>query len=125
MSTYKITNITHLAGKREVKYNSKIDIDYVDEMSKKIISVKPNETVYLTVPSLPISVHRLRVKNLVTVVEISSSELTKLLNDAKPKVIKTESTEEVEKKIQQKQHAQTGKKKLSKKEEEIDIEKDM
>jgi hypothetical protein len=123
MSTYKITNITHLAGKREVKYNSTIDIEYVDEMSKKIISVKPNETVYLTVPSLPLSVHRLRVKNLITVMEISTAELTKLLNDTKPKVIRVENTEEIEKKQQQKQ-TQTGKKKVSKKEEEIDIEKD-
>lgn len=120
MSTYKITNISQLAAKRDAKYNSIIDIEYVDEMVKKIISVKPNETIYLTVSSLPLSVHRLRIKNLITVNEISASELNKLLNDVKPKVIKAENLIENESKGQQKQHAQSNKKKFNKKEESID-----
>lgn len=120
MSTYKITNISQLAGKRDAKYNSTIDIEYVDEMVKKTINIKPNETIYLTVSSLPLSVHRLRIKNLITVSEISTSELNKLLNDIKPKVIKTESSADVEAKNQQKQHGQSNKKKFNKKEENIE-----
>ena len=63
MNTYKITNVTNLAGKREYKYNSILDIDDVDGMMRKTIKVKPGDSLYLTVPTLPLSVHRLRVKN--------------------------------------------------------------
>jgi hypothetical protein len=86
MSTYKITNITNLAGKREFKYNSVLDIDYVDEMMKKTISVKPGDVLYLTVPTLPLSVHRLRVKKLITVTEISPEELEKAMKTSQSKV---------------------------------------
>jgi hypothetical protein len=86
MSTYKITNITNLAGKREFKYNSVLDIDYVDEMMKKTVSVKPGDSLYLTVPTLPLSVHRLRVKKLITVTEISSEELEKAMKASQLKV---------------------------------------
>lgn len=120
MSTYKITNISQLAGKRDIKYNSTINIEYVDEMVKKTITIKPNETIYLTASSLPLSVHRLRIKNLITVSEISTSELNKLLNDVKPRVVKTENSTNHDEKNQQKQHTQTGKKKLNKKDDTID-----
>jgi hypothetical protein len=75
MGTFKITNITHLLGKREHKFNSVLDVDYVDNMMKKTIKIKAGNTVYLTTPSLPISAHLLRVKNLITVVEVSDNEL--------------------------------------------------
>jgi len=75
MNIYKITNITNLAGKRDIKFNSILDIDYVDSMMKKNIKVKPGETIYLQISSLPLSVHRLRVKKQISVVEISNSEL--------------------------------------------------
>jgi len=80
MSTYKITNISNLAGKRDPKFNSIIDIIYVENMIKKIISVKPNNSVYLTIQSLPMSVHSLRAKGLITVVEIGDSELNNFIN---------------------------------------------
>lgn len=86
MNTYKITNLTNTVGKRETKFNSILDIDYVDSMVKKTIKVKPGETVYLTINSLPLSVHRLRVKNLVSVVEIDDTELKDIMNSLKPKV---------------------------------------
>lgn len=75
MGIYRITNITHTLGKRNAKYNSILDIAYVEKMMNKIIKVKPNDSVYLTVNKLPLSVHRLRVKKLVTVVEISKNDL--------------------------------------------------
>jgi|JFJP01.1.fsa_nt_gi hypothetical protein len=86
MNTYKITNLTNTVGKRETKFNSILDIDYVDSMVKKTIKVKPGETVYLTIGSLPLSVHRLRVKNLVSVVEIDDTELKNIMDSLKPKV---------------------------------------
>ena len=78
MSTFKITNITDFLGKRDYKANSVLDIEYVDNMTKKIMSVKPKESVYLTINALPLSVHRLRVKNLITVSEVSDAEVATL-----------------------------------------------
>jgi len=103
MSTYKITNITNLAGKRDFKFNSELDIDYIDNMVKKTVKLKPNESLYLTVESIPLSIHRLRVKNLIDVSAVSQEELDALLEVNKPKgapkqVKKAEDTEETPKK---------------------------
>ena len=80
MNTYKITNITNLAHKRDSKFNSVINIEYVDNRMKKSFALKPGESVFLSVQSLPLSIHRLRIKKLVDVVEVSTAEL----NKAKP-----------------------------------------
>jgi len=77
MSIYKITNRTNLVGKRDFKFNSELDITVVDNMVKKTMKIKPGDSVFLTVTSLPLSVHRLRVKGLVTVVEVSPADLPK------------------------------------------------
>lgn len=75
MNTYKITNITDSLGKRDANYNTTLKITYVDEMVKKTILLKPKNTIYFTTKSLPLSVHRFRVKKLVSVAEISDKEL--------------------------------------------------
>jgi len=87
MTNYKITNITNTAGKRDPKFNTTLNIDYVDSMVKKNITVKPGETIFLQINSLPLSVHRLRVKKLISVVEVSNNELKNSLNITKPAVI--------------------------------------
>jgi hypothetical protein len=84
MANYKITNLTNLAGKRDIKFNSVLDIDYVDNMKKKSIKVKPGETVFLQINSLPTSVHKLRVRKLISVVEVSNTELKNNMNATKP-----------------------------------------
>jgi len=101
MNTYKITNLTNFAGKRETKYNSTLDIEYVDSMMTKTIKVKPGETVYLQISSLPLSVHRLRVKKLISVVEIGESELKNNIDALKPASVKKPEVvvENVDKKI--------------------------
>lgn len=99
MVTYKITNITNLVGKRDMKYNSILNIDYVDSMMKKTIKIMPGETVYLKISSLPLSVHRLRVKKLVSVVEITDTELKRTMDAAKPQPIKSSVEEESRKKV--------------------------
>ena len=70
MNTYKITNITNLVGKRDPKFNSIANIEYIDDRTKKIIALKPSDSVFLTVQSLPLSVHRLRIKQLIDIVAI-------------------------------------------------------
>ena len=87
MNTYKITNITDTAGKRDFKFNSSLNVEYVDNMMKKTVAIKPGASLYLTVADLPLSVHKLRIKNLVTVVEVSQGELESIMNKRKPKVV--------------------------------------
>jgi len=87
MTNYKITNITNTAGKRDTKFNTTLSIDYIDSMMRKTITVKPGETIFLQINSLPLSVHRLRVKKLISVVEVSNNELKNSLNITKPAVI--------------------------------------
>lgn len=75
MTAYKITNITENFGKRDRNFNKTVSISYVDQMERKTIALRPKETVFLTVPSLPIDIHSLRIKGLVSVSEISLKEL--------------------------------------------------
>ena len=119
MSTYKITNITNLAGKRDFKFNSELDIEYVDNMTRKTLKVKPGSFVYLTIPTLPLSVHRLRVKNLIAVEEVSAIELAQLMKSSQPKVkLKKEVSKEKSYDNLEDQPKKVGKKKFTKKEEE-------
>lgn len=117
MSTYKITNITNTIEKRNVKHNSILNVEYVDGMEKKSIKIKPNETVFITISTLPLSVQRLRVKNLVSVTEIDSNELNKAISGTKPKPINVVKSNETESKTKEKQFHSSKKK--SKKEDEI------
>ena len=119
MSTYKITNITHLAGKRDFKANSELDIEYVDNMLKRIVKVKPGKSIFLTIGTLPLSVHRLRVKNLITVEEVSATELAQLKKSSQPAAVKTKKTAEKESTDgHDKQPKRGAKKKFVKKEDE-------
>jgi hypothetical protein len=111
MGTYKLTNVTNLAGKRDFKFNSVLDIEYIDNMMKKTVKLKPGDSLFLTVPTLPLSVHRLRVKKLIVVTEVSASELEKA-QTAQPKskeVVKESVT------IKEEEAKKTSKKKYSKK----------
>ena len=38
MNNYKITNITNQLGKRDVSFNSMLDIEYIDGMTKKSLN---------------------------------------------------------------------------------------
>jgi len=86
MNTYKITNTTNRLAKRDRKFNTTMSIDYIDKMTKKTINIKPNDSVYLTIPSLPLSVHRLRIKNLIMISDVDAIELARITK--KPKAIR-------------------------------------
>ncbi len=105
MSTYKITNVSNLLGKREASYNSILNIEYVKEMSKLNKELKPGEIMYMTTSTLPMSVHRLRTKGLITVIEINGKEAEEA---TKPKVNTMTTTEKNE---EEKKHIHTVKKK--------------
>jgi hypothetical protein len=95
MNTYKITNITNQLNKRDRKYKSGVEIVYVDKRIKKTIKIADGQTIYLAVVTLPLIVNRLRIKNLITVSEVSALELAKSKKPVKPKAVK----KPVEKKV--------------------------
>lgn len=88
MNSYKIINLTNLVGRRDSKYNTIVDIEYIDNRVKKSIKLKPGETVYLTISSLPLSIHRLRVKKLISISEVSAAEIAKTMEKERPKKVK-------------------------------------
>ena len=118
MSTYKITNVTHLAGKRDFKFNSELDIEYVDNMSKKVVKVKPGKSIFLSIGTLPLSVHRLRVKVLVAVEEVSATELAQMMKTSQPVPAKQKKVAEKAIEGSDELPKKGGKKKTIKKEEE-------
>ena len=86
MSIYKITNITNLAGKRDFKFNSVLDIDYVDNMVKKTIKLKPNNEMFMNIQILPLSIQKLKAKGLIIDTEIGETEMKKIIDKSKPKI---------------------------------------
>lgn len=79
MKTFKITNITNLLDKRSFKQNSELEASYIDGMVKKTLKIKSGEIIYLRHQSLPLSIHRLRIKGLVTVTELSDKEMNAIV----------------------------------------------
>ncbi|MFW6219958.1 MAG: hypothetical protein ACOC33_03885 [bacterium] len=99
MNTFKITNITHTLGKRDINYNMTLNVDYNDNMMKKTIELKPSGVLYLTVKSLPVSLHKFRIKGLISVIEISDKELkSEIAEDKKQKESNVVSFESMKKK---------------------------
>jgi len=107
MKTYKIKNITNNFNKRDINYNSTLNIDYINGMTKKTIKLKPDNEFYLKVLSLPVSIHLLRLKGLIIVEEVNDKKIDKLLN----KKIKKNVSEKTEKKIKPTLPAKITKKK--------------
>lgn len=94
MNTYKIINITDKLGKREMNSNSPLKIEYLDGMERKTMILKPNEEVYFTTNSLPISLHKYRVKGLVSISDVTDKELRKIKSE-KVKPAKVEETKKI------------------------------
>ncbi|MDA3779562.1 MAG: hypothetical protein PF487_04960 [Bacteroidales bacterium] len=85
MKTFKITNTTNLVGRRDPKYNTIIDVEYIDNRIKKSTKLNAGESVFLTISTqLPLSIHRLRIKGLITVTEITSTELNEIMKKVNP-----------------------------------------
>jgi len=85
MNIYKITNISDKLGKRDNNYNSTLKISYINEMVKKNIDLKPNNTIYFKANSLPLSVQKFKIKKLVSVNEISEKEFNNIKQNKKSK----------------------------------------
>jgi len=80
MGIFKITNVTNQLGKRDSKYNTVVDFFYIDGFDKKEVEIKPGDFVILSIANLPLSIQRLRLKNLVVITELNGDDLNKYLN---------------------------------------------
>jgi len=87
MNIYKITNITNLKDKRDVKKNSTLDVEYIDNMVKKTIKIKPKETKFLKLHTLSLSIRKLKINNLITISEVTEKELFDALIEVEKKEI--------------------------------------
>ena len=96
MKILKITNITDTLGKRDDNFNKELFVDYVDKMEKKKLVLRPKKTVFLSIPSTPLSLSNLMMKGLVIVDEVSSKEMRNILN--KEKAEKKEMLRKIEEK---------------------------
>lgn len=114
MSIFKITNTTNLINRREGKYNTPINIEYFDMLSKKTATIKPEESMYIDTNSLPTSVLILRQKKYISISEISVNELQEVLSGNNKPII--DETPVVEKNVDE--LAKQIKKKSLKKEDE-------
>jgi hypothetical protein len=114
MGIYKITSLTNMLGKRELKSNSELEFDYVEGMVNRTVKIRPGSSVFLDISRLPLSLQKLRVKNLIAISEITEMEMNEVIEARKPKQViekNTKKNEETTKKI-------VEKKKHEKKEEE-------
>jgi len=73
MITFKISNITNTFAKRHSYFNTNVNLIYVDGIFKKSRILSPGQTLYLNLDSLPIEIHKLRAKGLITVVEVDKN----------------------------------------------------
>jgi len=75
MKTFKITNITHLLDKNSLNYNKNLIIEYIDGIYEKKTEIKPKEDLFLKTNFLTISIRRLRIKGLISVIEVNDYDI--------------------------------------------------
>ncbi len=104
MNTYQIINITNTLTKRDINYNKTVVVTYVDNMTEKLVTLKPGEVIYLKTSSLPISVHRLRLNGLIIVNDWDNVNISKKPTKKEPiQKIKKVLTKQVDEKKNPKQ----------------------
>ena len=88
MTYYKITSLTPKLGKRHIDKNTTLNISYREGFNTREHNLAAGATLYISSPSLPVNLHKLRMKNLISVVEIGKNLFLKLTKP-KPVVEKT------------------------------------
>lgn len=75
MRNFKIKNITDALNKRDANKSRILDIACVEGFEKKITKLGAGKTMYLTTNSLDVSIHKMRVDKLITVIEVNKNEV--------------------------------------------------
>jgi hypothetical protein len=118
MKYFKIKNLTNTFNKRDVRANTVLNITYVDSMVKKIRVIYPNETLFLELSALPLSIHKMRINGLIAVSEISKDEFLMEQKKSTQKKTNTKVEKKVEKKEVKKNTKSTGRKYTKKKDDD-------
>lgn len=72
---YKIKNITDKLDKRHDSYNTKVSFVYTKEnFTNETVNIMPKQTINVD-GELPVSIHILRTKKLITVEKIESKNM--------------------------------------------------
>ena len=87
MSYYKIKNITGKLPKRHINKDMDLKIEYHVGFQKKYHTLGADNEIVLSCRKLPVSIHNLRAKQLINVIEISENEFMRL---QKPSAKKTQ-----------------------------------
>jgi hypothetical protein len=92
---YKIKNITNSLDKRHPFVNTSVDIEYVQKNSvKEKIKLKVGEELIFDGNILPTSIHNLRIKKFIRVIQISDDQVAGLI---KPQEVHADEVKAVEK----------------------------
>lgn len=78
MANYKIKNITNSLDKRNPNFNIILDLDYVDNMLKKTIKIKPNQEVVMSLGLIPQNINHLRMNKMIIIEEINDFQVQKI-----------------------------------------------
>ena len=105
MPYYKITSLTAKLPKRHLHKNENLKIEYREGFDTKTNELPVGATVYISSPSLPVNYHKLRMKGLISVVEIGKNAFMKLQkNEQKPVVAPVVETTTTTKKASKRGH---------------------
>jgi hypothetical protein len=96
MAYYKIKSLTTKLPKRHKMKDSSLNIEYRQKFNTTKHFLPAGGTVYISAPSLPINLHQLRMKKMVSIVEIGKNTFMKLTDPTNIKKVKTEVEEVVE-----------------------------
>jgi len=125
MNIYKITNITNTLEKRNPNYNRVLKIEYIDEMMRKYVSLKPGKDLYVKGNKPPFMVNKLRIDGLVYVttvkdidIEEEKKEKTKVTPQKKTQKKPTKNKDTKKNKTQKKHKDEPKKDEVEKKYEE-------
>jgi len=94
MGYFKITSLTGKLPKRHQYKDKAINIDYRNNYKQTSRSLPVGGSLYISSPSLPVNLHKLRMKKLISVIEISKNAFMKLKN---PKPVAPPVVEEAKK----------------------------
>lgn len=89
MIYFKITSLTNNLPKRHPNKGAALTIEYRDKYAQKTQQLFPSATLYLAAPSLPVNLHKLRMRGLVSIVEVSKNIFMKLTNPNDIKKVKS------------------------------------
>lgn len=79
MSTFRIKNITNELGIRDEYYNKTLNIEYLDNFSRKIYKLRPKQTMYLKTDKLDLTIEKLRLSGYIVVDLVKSIEPTNII----------------------------------------------